>query len=948
MFDPSKLDLDLNLEKTEENSELSDEKDNSLDKKDIKQSEEINDESKDNEKNDSGEKKSEIEKVDVLDLIDWKTIKKEKYIDPKDIWVTEYEKQIIKEKKEINNEKIKEEEKVENKIIYDINVTNIDNILSLLVDNEYDFATFEPTDENVKIIFRKNKVIKETKYIKHPIYSNILVKAKAITKLTIEETDNEQEWSWEKLINNTNHKIISKVVPTNSWAKLFIKAIAIEKKSSKKEKNKISLSTLLTYMWIIAFIALIIWGWFLGFIVMNAKSVEDVKFFASLWINLNDINSFALKAVTVIFSILIFIETAFLILYLLKFSIAKKEFKQKKIRYWIIALTIIIIAFVTGSIWMIIDKKIRSLPNWQEMANWDIQIFDNSKLLNEAFSKKWALLKDTSDLIWPIEIKFDLSFFAKKEEAKWLTIKKYTWDFWNDIIKETPIPTIIYNFQEKWTYDITLTLTEVDLEWKVIEKIVEDMPSINLSYYVDINEEKQKEWWKLVEFNATTLKELWQIEWYFTDNLESPIWPWNIFRVWEVIYDEKIVIMVIKDGQTKKSIREKIFIISSEEETALNWEITYTRSLINDLLYELQVENLTSDFWNWYIEEFKWVISDKEITKKWDPTEATESSKILYDFDWYGEHEITVYLKDSAWDIKEINTIIDIPRRLSLSKELKIYNQWEEVKNLEYDKKFNEYYINEIWIPTTLKLDAKFLKSDNLVYTLKKVDWDYDSNWDVDETNKEWFIDINKEWNHTITAHYYFVHRKIPDEIVKVTEKIYIEWIRKEAIINFDINKKSSYAPVTVSFDASKSQVKNENIEKFIWSYWDWIVEERDSIVPWHKYITAWDYKVKLTVITTNWKEYSISKDLILKPKPQNIEITTSMKKAPVWQWIDFSSDKSEWYIIWYIWNFWDNNISIKANPTHSYKKPWKYTVTLKLDFSNKNVLEKSIDLEIY
>jgi hypothetical protein len=37
----------------------------------------------------------------------------------------------------------------------------------------------------------------------------------------------------------------------------------------------------------------------------------------------------------------------------------------------------------------------------------------------------------------------------------------------------------------------------------------------------------------------------------------------------------------------------------------------------------------------------------------------------------------------------------------------------------------------------------------------------------------------------------------------------------------FDINKDSTYVPVVVSFDASKSMVKNENIEKFIWDYGD-------------------------------------------------------------------------------------------------------------------------------
>jgi microbial collagenase len=141
--------------------------------------------------------------------------------------------------------------------------------------------------------------------------------------------------------------------------------------------------------------------------------------------------------------------------------------------------------------------------------------------------------------------------------------------------------------------------------------------------------------------------------------------------------------------------------------------------------------------------------------------------------------------------------------------------------------------------------------------------------------------------------------------------------------------------------------VKNENIEKFIWDYGDWVVEERDALVPGHKYTTAWEYIIKLKVITTSWKQYSTSKSLVLKPKSQSAKISTSMEKAPVWQWIDFTSEESEWQIVWYFWNFWDWSTSTEANPTHIYNKAWNFTISLKLDFANRNILEDTIDLEI-
>ena len=976
MFDPSKLELDLDntegenkqkdIDSSKQNEENIKSNTNSEEKvennsietqkeeyilENISVSEVLDDSKKplleekeiQEEVSDLKNQNEEVEKKE--DELEWENIweLKTETINEEEIGKTDYEKNIIETKKESGDEKNNED-----KIVFDINITSLAIILAILTEKEYDFVTFEPNENHIKVIFRKDKVIIETKYIKFPTYTNILLKAKSISKLTIEDTENQQEWEGEVMVKNKNYKIVTKVVPTSLGSKLFIKAKVIEKKGVKKEKKKTSFGEIFTFLWIIAFIALVIWGWFIGFVVMNAKTLEDVKFFLSLWINLNDINTFALQAITVIFSILVFIETLFLIIYLFKFSLTKKEYKQKKIRYWIISAVVLILAFATGSSWLVIDKKIRALPDWQQMAYWDIQLYDNSKLLSDSFSEEAALLRDTSNLIWPIEIKFDLNVLVKKEERKRLTIKKYIWDFWNDDIIETAIPEIYYNFKEKGNYEVKVTLEEVDIEWKIISKEVDNIPNVNLWYSVKINEKKLNNWWKLVDFDATTLKELGKIEWYFMDNLDKPVWKGNVFRMWKPIFEETLIWMYIRNNSKVSEVLDKVFIISWEQESSLNWEITYNRSLIEDLKFEFQVENIDTDFWNWIIEEFKWIIEKQEISKVWDVDNPSESSKINYEFKWYWDKEVKVILVDSAWETKELITTIKVPKILSLDKSLRILNEWKLVENLVYEKKLNEYFIDEIWIPTKLILDARFVKSSDTHYTLKKVDWDYNSDWDIDASTKRWEYEVNSEWNHTITVYFEFINRRIDDDIIILKEQIFIEWIRKEAIIDFDIKKDSPYVPVIVSFDASKSNVKNEDISKFIWDYWDWITEERDSIVPWHRYSISWDYDIKLKVVTVSWKEYSTSKKLILKPKPQSVKITSSLKKAPINQWIDFSSDESEWQIISYFWDFWDWKTSTQANPTHAYSKEWNYKVKLVLDFANKNILENTTEIEVY
>jgi PKD repeat protein len=147
--------------------------------------------------------------------------------------------------------------------------------------------------------------------------------------------------------------------------------------------------------------------------------------------------------------------------------------------------------------------------------------------------------------------------------------------------------------------------------------------------------------------------------------------------------------------------------------------------------------------------------------------------------------------------------------------------------------------------------------------------------------------------------------------------------MKKDAQISFDIKKNSEYAPVTVSFDASRSQVKDEDIVKFEWDYGDGTQPEiRDAVVPGHKYGQPGDYEIKLTVTTQSGKIYSTIKKLVLKPKQQDIEINVSMKTAPTYQEIDFTSDKSEGQITSYFWDFGDGGTSTKANPSYQYIKP--------------------------
>jgi PKD repeat protein len=962
MFDPSKLNLDLDeknkvskintkeeikaeLEKVEQvfdnkdilKEETQKEKENleqeekdilwDVNKSFIENDLEINKIKKEEEKKEEHNEKKELKNV-VWDIND--TIIKNKELD-------------VQIKKELDNSLI------------DINIKSLQNIFDIMLKNDSNIFVFEPRDNDIKIIFRDWKIEKDIKYIKFPIYSQILLKAKALTKMKVEETTIEQNWKWEIQIIDSKYNVTSKTVPSSFWEKILVRINKLEKKVEKKWKENVSLWKLFLFLWMIAIIALIIWWAFIWFIVANAKTLEDVKFFYSLWINLNEINSFIWTVVTVVFTTLVFIETVFLAMYAFKAMLTKKIYKSKKIAYSVFAIVLLIMTITTWTIWMTIHNKITNLPNWQVMAQWDVQIFDNSKLLSWYSSKSEALVKNTTWIIWPVNLKFDLNSWEYKQKSKWFKIEKYVWSFGWKIEEGITDPYIIKNFDKIGISEVVVDIIWTNAKWEKETKTITNISSIGISNIVTITEKIDKLWSKTVRLNANNLKNLWEIEWYFIvknkkgelKKAYSGYTGYDFFSK-SIVEDTMIWILIKREWKESKKL-DKIFVIKKQEKSTIEWQIKFTQDPLEDLKYSLYVENPDTAFGNGFVETFTWKIED-EIKKKESDSigNPEDSSKITHIFKKHWKQEVSVELKDSSWKIKSLITVINIPKRLKLKKSLRIYNDWEEFTDFRYTDTNHEYFIDELPIPTKLRFDSRNIRTDNIFYKLDEVSWDLDDDWTVDKITKILEFPVDVEWNSTVVVKYKFVHRKVKDDIVNMSERIYIESIKKDAILKLKIIPEKKYVPTFVRFDASLTQIKWKNIEKFIFDYWDWTaVDERDAINPAHKYILSWEYDIKLTVVTTDWNKYDLVKKLVLNSKPQEANIKVSMKETITDQEIDFSSELSEWQITWYFWDFWDWEVSTDANPWHSFDVAWKYTVKLKVTFQNNNVLEDEVDIEI-
>lgn len=850
-------------------------------------------------------------------------------------WI-ESQKEIIEQKEEI-------------KAIFDMNIKSVDDLVNILSKEDFDFLVIEPWEIEVKISFKKNSLTKSEKIIKYPTYSSILIWVKKLCSLDIEKNDIEQKWNWNFEFNKESLEIIAKTVPSNFWENIFFKInkVDAEKKEAPKKKN-IDLKVAFSFLLAVLIVSLVVWWGFLSFIVFNANTVQDVSFFYNLWINLNQINSFLLIATTIVFSILIFIETVFLIVFLFKALLTKKEFKRKKTLWTLVSIVVFMVTFWTWSAWMSVDQAIRQLPNWQEMSYGNIQLYDNDLLTNKNYDKETALIRDYTNIIWPITIKFDLSYYWREESRKWFQIKKYIWDFWWDDIVETLSPELIKEFQSKWNYNLKIKVEWEDRTWKLLEKEVWDSPKLNIWYMVWVKENTLNNWWKTIELDASELKVLWDIEWYLESDLEKPAYVWEVFRPSKVYFEKEIIWMQIKSKYQNWNSISKIFMISWNEST-LDWDIEAKSSIDNDLEYTFSAKDIENTFWNWFIKSFKWSIEWETFDQEADVTDLIWSSKITHVFDNYWEQTIKLLLTNTSWNSKEITKKINIPKNINLNEQIEIKNDWINVDNVKFDKTTNEYFIYEIGIPTKLSFDAAMVRWDSPLYSVENIEWNLEQNWKSQKFEwKTMDYNIEVEWSIKIEVKFTLKHRRNAEDTLEKIQKIYIEPSKKEVMIDLQVKSSSDYAPAIVSFDASLSQVKWENINKFIYDYWDGSEpEERDAKNYWRRYLKEWTYDIKLTIVTDKWNEYSATKKLVLKPKPQTVSISSSLKEAPVWQNISFFSNTSSSDISWYDWNFGDWGSSQEANPSHSYSSTWKYNVKLTIYFTNNNVLTAETEVVI-
>lgn len=69
---------------------------------------------------------------------------------------------------------------------------------------------------------------------------------------------------------------------------------------------------------------------------------------------------------------------------------------------------------------------------------------------------------------------------------------------------------------------------------------------------------------------------------------------------------------------------------------------------------------------------------------------------------------------------------------MALRENLSIWNNDQVLENIRYIEKANEYFVDELGIPTLIKLDARKVRAENVIYSLREVSWDIGNDGNID------------------------------------------------------------------------------------------------------------------------------------------------------------------------------------------------------------------------
>ncbi len=693
----------------------------------------------------------------------------------------------------------------------------------------------------------------------------------------------------------------------------------------KKLREPMSIWVLLKWIASMLFVALIFFWSFLAYVVFNPG---EAQFFVTVFgIDPTDIANILKKLINGSFGVILLALSIVWIVTLFRAIWTPKELKRKRMLSWLLAWGIGIILFGVLTFWSYLFKIINTTNFTNPGGN--IIIYDQNLLSNPSTSSL-AKIWDTTNLIGPITLKFDISENALQvSKRNFVDITHYDINFDDAICNDgTSLVGGSNPEEEKWiictfdtikSYNIRWTYTTKDRLWKTSEVPMNISP-VEIRGLLDIRQEKNTSNNSIVVLDAKKLLRLWSPRWiYGTSGKEL---------------EQSSLIIEPTDVPTIISLKlfwtsiDRIFVIQNNNSEKSKWNIIITQDPINPLSIRAEIQWLDKSLNT--ITKIEWWLDDGSIICKWS------SSLCEYTFWSYWKRIITATLVYGDGQEININQDISIDEPILISRHAIVRDSSGNIKNSEstFDATIHAYVIKDLVPPETLTLDAQSVVTENPWYTLDSVLWTISDGKTTEE--KKWErvnFEINGTQRYIITWLYTFVRNWSQSGSLltkKAQDSIIIDTQNRFLIPKLIINKASDYVPVKVTVDGSQSKSENGEIKKFIYDFGDGKPPATGDAIQDYEYTTPGERDITLTIINNAWETATVKQKIVLKDTPKNTDFTSSMSPGIVWTAVDFSAENTTGQIENYIWSFWDNTPSEYGySTTHTFQKAWRYTILL-------------------
>lgn len=706
-----------------------------------------------------------------------------------------------------------------------------------------------------------------------------------------------------------------------------------ENKTPKKPREPISFATFMKLIGSLLFVAIIFLGSFLAYISFNP---DQAIFFARIFhINLEDIKWWLAHLVNGSFGAIFFCISVVWIVTLFRAFWTSKELKRKRLLGFLTAGIVWIFLFGILTFWIYLFNVI----NTRNYSNPDGQIlvYDNNLFTHEG-SKSYSQITDTTNMIGPITVLFDLRSNAETlTKDQLFRISSYSINFdgakctngtslitGNDPSKEQ---SIICTFDKVKDYNIYGTYTGKDSNWKEWTLDIK-IPSIEIRGLVDIKNQKDIRNNPITTLDASALRQLGTPKWLYLDTNKEV----NENHITETVTKTPrfVCLKVYSDAC------DRVFVLEDTNNQSPEWEIIAKQDTVNALQYYFTFTgvNIPEN----QITNIEWLINDGNVVCKKD-----DNANCTYTFTKYGDNKIKLIFKVVTGEQKEIEKDINILQPLTIERHLKITDaggNFLNKDNVTYQKDLKSFVLwGNIAPSDTLSFDARDVLSTNPGYILSNVRWIITSgNKTEEKVGKNVDITFNEPLRYNIQAIYTFTSQTnipgVPDETA--SDNIIIDIERKNLIPHLEKTVSSDYVPSVVTFDASRSESTIWEIKKFIFDFGDGKAPTEWDAIQEYQYTTPWDKTITLTIVGADGETASTKTVVVLKNQAKTIDFIPSISPGINWSPVDFEAKWTTGQIDDYIWDFGDNTEpSHWYTTTHTYTQKGNYTVTLNIRYSD-------------